>query len=125
MQIMVCDDHALRRITVGAELDHEAAFERLFDPELAKGDRWCSVCSNLATWECCVEQEVQPGEGCGLALCEPCSIDLEKCGGSLDTVLQALEDRPSEARPTGLRADYELLKEDGLLMRYLKHSTGT
>lgn len=126
MQIMVCNGHALRRITeAGAELDHEAAFDRLFDPGLAKSDRWCSVCLNLASWECCLEQEVQPGEGCGLALCEACVADLEDCGESLETMLQALEDKSSEARPMGLRADYELLKEDGLLMRYLKHSAGT
>jgi hypothetical protein len=126
MQIMICDDHALRRITeVGAELDYEAAFERLFNPELAGGDRWCSVCCNLAAYECCVGQDVQPGGGCGLALCEACVGDLELCGGSLETLLQALEDKPSEARPTGLRADYELLREDGLLMRYLKHAAET
>jgi hypothetical protein len=59
MQIMICDDHALRRITeLGAELGHEAAFERLFDPELAGGDWWCSVCCNLAAYECCVGQDV-------------------------------------------------------------------
>jgi predicted type IV restriction endonuclease len=39
-------------------------------------------------------------------------------------MLQVLEDKPNEDRPAGLRADYELLKEDGLLMRYLKHMTG-
>ena len=72
-----------------------------------------------------MESEVQPVEGCGLALCESCVTDLQECGGSLETLLQALEDRPSEARPAGLRADYELLKEDGLLMRYLKHSAKT
>lgn len=124
MQIMICDDHGLRRITkAGAELDHEAAFQRLFDSELAKGDRWCSVCCNLAAWECCSKQKVHvhPGEGCGLALCEACVEDLENCGGSLETMLQVLEDKPSEARPAGLRADYELLKEDGLLRRYLEH----
>lgn len=122
MQIMICEGHALRRITEAVvELDHEAAFERLFDPEPAKGDRWCSVCCNLAAWECCLVQEGQPGEGCGLALCEACGIDLELCDGSLETMLQVLEDKPSKDRPAGLRADYELLKEDGLLMRYLKH----
>ena len=126
MNIMVCDDHALRRITEeGAESDYEAAFVRLFDPEVAKDDRWCSVCCNLAAWECCLEQQGQYGDGCGLALCEACVTDLETCGGSLETMLQVLEDKPSEARPTGLRADYEFLKEDGLLMRYLKHMAGT
>ena len=122
MQIMICEGHALRRISeAGVELDHEAAFERLFDPEPAEGDRWCSVCCNLAAWECCLVQEGQPGEGCGLALCEACGIDLELCDGSLETMLQVLADKPSKDRPAGLRADYELLKEDGLLMRYLKH----
>ena len=66
-------------------------------------------------------QEGQPGEGCGLALCEACGIDLELCDGSLETMLQVLADKPSKDRPAGLRADYELLKEDGLLMRYLEH----
>ena len=65
-------------------------------------------------------QERQSGEGCGLALCEACGTDLEICGGSLETMLQVLEDKPGDARPAGLRADYELLKEDGLLMRYLE-----
>ena len=126
MQIMVCEDHALGRISESdTEADYEAALERLLDPELAAADRWCSVCCNLAAWECCMESDVQPGEGCGLALCGPCVTDLQECGGSLETLLQALEDRPSEARPAGLRADYELLKEDGLLMRYLKASTMT
>jgi hypothetical protein len=124
MQIMVCDDHALRRITESDTTnDYEAAFERLFDPELIVADRWCSVCCNLAAWECCVEQEVHSGEGCGMSMCEPCVTDLRDYGGSLETMLQALEEKPSEARPAGLRADYELLKQDGLLMRYLKHST--
>ena len=123
MQIMICDDHALRCLTESdVELDYEAALERLFNPGKAQSDRWCSVCLNLAAWECCVGQEMQPGEGCGLALCEPCVADLEICGGSLETMLQVLD---GEARPAGLRADYELLKEDGLLMRYLKHSAAT
>lgn len=127
MQIMVCSDHALRRVPEpNSTEDHEAAFGRLLDPEQTHGgDRWCSVCCNLAAWECCMAQELEPGEGCGLALCEPCVKDLQKCGGSLETMLQALEDKPSEARPAGLRADYELLKEDGLLMRYLISSTTT
>jgi len=126
MQIMVCDDHALSRITESdTQVNYEAAFERLFDPEAAAADRWCSVCCNLAAWECCVEQELQPGEECGLALCEPCLADLQTCGGSLETMLQALEEKPSEARPAGLRADHELLKQDGLLMRYLNHSNAS
>jgi hypothetical protein len=120
MQIMICTDHALMRITeLGAELDLQAAIGRLVSGKEAAGDRWCSVCCNLAAWECCVAQDGDHGEGCGLVLCEACVEDLRSCGGSLETMLQALTDEPSEARPVGLRADYELLKQDGLLMRFL------
>jgi hypothetical protein len=123
IHIMVCDDHALRRITeAGTGSDLQAAFERLLDPEQAAGDRFCSICVNLAVWECCVAQEGEMGEGCGLTLCKPCVADLRRCGGSLDTMLQALVDELSEARPAGLRADYDLLKNDGLLARYLNWS---
>jgi hypothetical protein len=64
-------------------------------------------------------QDGDQAEGCGLALCEACVEDLGDCGGSLEIMLQVLTDEPSEARPAGLRADYELLKYDGLLKRYL------
>lgn len=125
MQVMICSDHALRRISVpGTVRDLQEAFERILDPEQVSGDRWCSVCCNLAIWECCLAQEERLGEGCGLALCEQCVSDLEDCDGSFEIMLQLLEKVPSEARPAGLRADYELLKQDGLLMRYLNWRVG-
>jgi hypothetical protein len=120
MQIMICPDHAFMRITeLGAELDLQAAIGRLVSGDEAAGDRWCSICLNVAAWECCMAQDDGQGEGCGLALCEACVEDLGDCGGSLEIMLQVLTDEPSEARPAGLRADYELLKYDGLLKRYL------
>jgi hypothetical protein len=120
MRIMTCTDHALMRITEqGSESDLQAAFGRLISGKDAASDRWCSICCNLAVWECCMAQDEDQGDRCGLALCDACVEDLGGCGGSLETMLQAIVDEPSEVRPVGLRADYELLKHDGLLMRFL------
>jgi hypothetical protein len=139
MRIMWCDDHALRRIEgiddkeqdLGEALgrllkdEDEAAEMRIEDEaeveaEAEAGETWCSVCCNLAAWECCLEQEVEMREGCGLALCESCVVDLGRCGGSFEELLQRLEDDPDPNRPLGLRADYVLLKQDGLLMGHLR-----
>ncbi|TKA32752.1 hypothetical protein B0A50_00977 [Salinomyces thailandicus] len=43
--------------------------------------------------------------------------------GDLQRMLAVLEDQPSHERPLGLRADWEFLKEDGLLMRHVLWST--
>lgn len=126
MKIMVCDEHALRRIPgVGdRERDLGEALQRLLDGAAAH-ETWCGVCCNLAAWECCLEQRIgedRGAEGCGLALCEACVVALRRCDGSLEAMLQVLEDEPSEERPLGLRADYGLLKQDGLLMGFVQSS---
>jgi len=123
MKIMVCDEHALRRIegVNNKEQDLLEAMDRLVE----EGERgtWCSVCCNLPVWKCCLEQQIEGGEGCGLLLCEPCFEDLERCDGSFEAMLQQLGDKPKdERRILGLRADYELLKQDGLLTGYLRYS---
>ena len=41
----------------------------------------------------------------------------------LQRMLREIKDEPSKERMLGLRADYELLKEDGLLMRYVLSSS--
>jgi hypothetical protein len=135
MRIMVCDGHALRRIE-GVDDDDDdddeqdlmKATTRLVEWESEERravdkepmETWCSVCCNLAAWECCLGQEIERGEGCGLALCELCVVDLGRCGGSLEKMLQRLKDELTTARPLGLRADSGLLKQDGLLMGYLR-----
>jgi hypothetical protein len=134
MRIMVCDGHALRRIEGVEDDDDEQdlmkALGRLVDWEQTERlavdkepmETWCSVCCNLAAWECCLEQQIERGEGCGLALCELCVVDLGKCGGSFEKMLQQLKDELTTERPLGLRADSGLLKRDGLLMGYLRWS---
>jgi hypothetical protein len=132
MKIMVCGDHALRRIegvdnekqdlleATNRLVDWEDEERRAVDKEPM--ETWCSVCCNLAAWECCLEQEYERGEGCGLALCELCVADLGRFGGSFEEMLQELKDELTTERPLGLRADYGLLKQDGLLMGYLQYS---
>jgi hypothetical protein len=132
MRIMVCDGHALRRISGvnDKERDIGEALEKLLEFENQDKNKdpvpletWCSVCCNLAAWECCSEQQVEEErEGCGLALCEVCVVDLGKCGGSFEKLLQNLEDERTDERPLALRADFGLLKADGLLMGYLQSS---
>jgi hypothetical protein len=150
MRIMVCDGHALRRIS---GIDHEEerdlgeALNRLVEIDAKNGghdgdhdenkdenkdndavrDIWCGVCCNLASFECCLGQQVEEREGCGLTLCELCVVDLGKCGGSLEKLLQKLgdeqqTDKPLPGRVLGLRADSGLLKDDDLLMGYLRSS---
>ena len=125
MRIMVCGDHALRPIA-GADdkQDLWEATERLVEQDVM--DMWCSVCCNMAAWECCSAQQVETGEGCGLALCNLCVVDLRKCNGSFEKMLQKLEDELGDEtapdRLLGLRADYALLKLDGLLMGHLRSS---
>jgi hypothetical protein len=140
MRIMVCGRHALRRMSGvnDKERDLWEALEKLLEFEnqdenedAAALETWCSVCCNLAAWECCLgQQHEEEREGCGLALCEVCAVDLDKCGGSFEQMLQKLEDEqndqpprePLPGRPLTLRADFQFLKADGLLMGYLRSS---
>lgn len=123
MKVMVCEEHLMARISeVGQKRDFDAAFERLLLNEKTRGERWCTVCCSLVDWECCAEQRVEAKEGCGLALCEDCVSHLRKCGGSLAKMLTQLGDKATEERLNGLRADFELLKLDGLLMSFVNWS---
>lgn len=119
MKIMVCEGHALRRIQ-GVDVEKQDLLKSM-DRLVEKNARetWCSVCCDLAIWECCLEQQVEEGEGCGLTLCGSCEADMKRYDGSFEAMLQHLEE---DDREIGLRADYELLKQDGLLMGYLRYS---
>lgn len=123
VDIALCVDHDLRRIaSKKASTDWETALARLIDGESTGEERWCSVCCNLTAWECQTNQvyeQTTEGEGCGLALCEHCARELAQHGGIFDRMLQGLVHEAGEERPVGLRADYELLKLDGLLMNYM------
>ena len=127
MPIIICPKHELRPIP-GAEsqiLDADGALTALFAGKIRKKDRWCSICPALATYECETAQEDTgafgtSGGGCGLQLCETCMPSLAGVyDGNLQAMLDQLTDEFSNERPLGLRADFELLKQDGLLTSYV------
>lgn len=128
--ISMCQKHEMRAIPgVAPEtVDADGALMALFSGTQRKGDRWCSVCPSLATYECEVEGSMDavgnPCKGCGLFLCEHCMLGLTReYDGDLQAMLVELKDDAGEERPLGLRADYEFLKQDGLLMRYVLWSS--
>ncbi|GAB1727677.1 hypothetical protein NU195Hw_g7379t1 [Hortaea werneckii] len=124
--IIMCESHKMRLISgLNPEtMDVEGAISSLFSGALRQQDRWCSVCPSLASYECEAASSVDllghECQGCGLSLCETCMLNLaDKHKGDLQQMLSVLQDEPSDERPLGLRADWSLLKQDGLLMRYV------
>jgi hypothetical protein len=122
--IVMCRTHELRPLG-GSENDtfdvNDAFAELLSGSGKLKG-KWCAICANLARYECCSAGE--GGDRCGLLVCEHCMVQLTGIyDGDLQKMLPELNDEVSEDRMFGLRADYELLKEDGLLMRYVLWSS--
>lgn len=120
LDMALCVGHKLRRISKRGETDFRKAFDLLIHAGRTVEERWCSVCCNLAAYKCRTnhQRSYGEGEGCGLLLCEHCAGDLAEHGGMFDAMLQSLSDEFTEERQGGLRADYELLKHDGLLMKY-------
>lgn len=95
-----------------------AALEELLSETVKPSRRWCAICPSLATYECCTRDGDR--NGCGLLLCEHCAVTLTGVyDGDLQNMLPEMEDKPTKERMVGLRADYELLREDGLLMKYI------
>ncbi|KAI6813823.1 hypothetical protein KC332_g14487 [Hortaea werneckii] len=123
--IIMCESHKMRLMPgLNPEtMDVEGAISSLFSGELRQQDRWCSVCPSLASYECEAASSVDllghVCQGCGLSLCETCMNLADKHRGDLQQMLSVLKDEPSDERPLGLRADWSLLKQDGLLMRYV------
>ncbi|RMX98739.1 hypothetical protein D0868_09925 [Hortaea werneckii] len=123
--IIMCEKHHMRLISgLSPEtMDVEGAINSLFSGALRQQDRWCSVCPSLASYECKAASSVDllghECQGCGLSLCETCMLSLaDKHKGDLHQMLSVLKDEASDERPLGLRADWSLLKQDGLLMRF-------
>ncbi|KAI7133453.1 hypothetical protein KC352_g30889, partial [Hortaea werneckii] len=124
--IIMCESHKMRLIPglSPEKMDVEGAISSLFSGALRQQDRWCSVCPTLASYECEAASSVDllghECQGCGLSLCETCMLNLaDKHKGDLQQMLNVLKDEPSDERPLGLRADWSLLKQDGLLMRHV------
>ncbi|KAK4540647.1 hypothetical protein LTR36_008978 [Oleoguttula mirabilis] len=123
---IMCPRHVMRPMPgISLEnIDIDGALMALFSGEAGKGERWCDVCPSLATYECEAEGSTdaagEPCAGCGLSLCEPCMLSLTGVyDGDWQTMLAELKDELSAEKPLGLRADFELLKQDGLLMRHV------
>lgn len=118
--IIMCSTHELRPLEDSDKdkIDVNDAFADLLSGAPRLRAKWCAVCPNLAAYECCAPTE--HGEGCGLVVCECCMVLLSGMyDGDLQKMLCGIKDEATEERIFGLRADYELLKEDGLLMRYV------
>nr|POE66003.1 hypothetical protein CFP56_57693 [Quercus suber] len=129
LNIISCDSHHLHPIPgIGlAKLDFEGALSNLFAPahkaNYTRHDRWCSLCPNLAVRECAALPDSYGHKPkCGLALCVVCATELESARyrGNLQALLMDLQETGNEDRPLGLRADWELLKADGLLARFVR-----
>ena len=108
-------------------------------------DLWCSLCISPALYRCCTPQEtdmwgslvnlrkqkphdtlaaidIKQGDGCGLLLCDECYLTMLECGGDIDGVIDQLQmhtlrENPNKSWIIGERADAELLRKDGLLMK--------
>lgn len=116
LEIVLCERHQLRPILGlnAAALDLETALANLMDEDHnVSGTKWCAICCNLATHECVT--------GCGLQLCKHCATALTyEYSWNLQEMLVHISQEASDERPLGLRADYELLKDDRLLVRYVQ-----
>ena len=124
LPIIDCPKHEIRLLPGRrpTPADEAAAFSDLLSGTAPKNRHWCSICPILALYECHTVSD--EGEGCGLKLCDDHMVSLmREFDGNLQTMLIELKDEPTEKRILGLRADYEFLKEDGLLMRYVLGST--
>jgi hypothetical protein len=132
---MSCAKHELRRWDVShmGSGNWHRGMAALLDGRFADVDEdgeevryhWCSVCVNLATWECVSMQEDMAGAsvkvGCGLLLCDLCAVEVEAANGDLQSVVRKLEesDGLDQIRPRGLRADVNFLREDGIMEKFL------
>ena len=128
MRVIMCPKHSMRPFPGVSQdtVDMDAALNALLSGEQRGDDNWCVLCPSLATYECDEQSMSASGVGCGLSLCEYCMLNLTgSYDGDLQMMLAGLQgaDEPSAERPFGLRADAELLKQDGLLMRYVLWST--
>lgn len=126
MSIIMCSEHEMRPIPnqhVDAMAENEAISE-LFTGATEKTRDWCAICPRLVLYECSTPCE-DGSLGCPLKLCEECMLVLRGVyDGDLQKMLPELKDEVTDQKILGLRADYELLKQDGLLMRYVLWSNG-
>lgn len=123
LSVIMCGTHAMAPIPDSkyAAVDHGWMHDSLLDGSLEPGgvDAFCSLCFSLATVRCNAGQ-VEEQEGCGLKLCDHCAAVLVgQHDGDLGSMLVQEENTSAENHGTAFRADAELLRGGGVLMRYL------
>ena len=109
-------------------IDADGMFQRLLSNTARPSDQWCSLCPSPAIYRCCTPQDTDmwgepvssvsaEASGCGLLLCEDCEQAFDGLGDVEAVLDMIVEDREQEVWQLGLRADAELLKREGLLIR--------
>ncbi|KAK5175200.1 uncharacterized protein LTR77_000337 [Saxophila tyrrhenica] len=123
MSTIVCREHKLALLPEATDVyATNTALAELLSGDCQASTKWCSICPSLAEYQCAT---VSDGCRCGLRLCaNDMTLLVGMYDGDLQKMLAEIKDEPSEARIFGLKADYELLKHDGLLMKYVLWSSG-
>ena len=125
MSIAMCPEHEMCPIAKLQKnaMDKNDALSELLSGEAKKSRQWCAICPSPAQYQCRTRCDNE-SNGCPLMLCESCMVVLTGVhDGDLQKMLPEMKDEVTDEKMLGLRADYELLKEDGLLMRYVLWSS--
>ena len=97
---------------------------------------WCSICPSPAFFSCSTRPDIDIDEqeedlylgdqkGCGLLLCESCTVTLvNEHEGKLDRLIDSLESDGDDGG-FGIRADANFLHPNGELLRRMGGSSGT
>lgn len=122
LEILLCPGHNMLPIprTRFSENTMKRAMDELCQGNMLALHAYCALCANLAQYECSHVHE--DGEGCGLRLCEVCTLTMDEVhGNDLGDMLARVNVVPTERASIGLRADAELLmRRPGCLMRFME-----
>ncbi|KAL9083452.1 MAG: hypothetical protein Q9165_008528 [Trypethelium subeluteriae] len=151
VRMCACEEHEIESLR-GTVADPLEAMGALLDEEGKAADKyqWCSVCPNVALFECVTPRELDelgqaihpkaPEQlGCGLLLCDACAMAVVAKKGNLQDMLKEgpeadvgegiegdveMNDSAENGRyPLGWRADAEFLRADGLMMEAVRADT--
>jgi hypothetical protein len=126
MEILACTRHYLQPIPElsATTFDFSAAYSQLqAGVSLESGEAlWCALCPSPTFYECCTatqdtNDQARDISGCGLLLCEACSLLIQKFKGDLQKMFLDTEQTLRTDFPVGLRADALFLRREGELFR--------
>ncbi|GIZ40363.1 hypothetical protein CKM354_000370400 [Cercospora kikuchii] len=120
MNVLLCEEHDMRPIVGVYKQTGAACYEEVDVHHVEDLKGICAICPLQAVYECASEKSsTEDGNGCGLRLCEPCALKVEmEHDGNLRHTLSSLPSKVGEMLQ--LRADCELLRDDGALQRYIQ-----